>query len=95
MSNLDKLIEQSKKAYVEIATAYDAADINQKIVLSESVQKAQSTLVALQTANLAQSVTVTDADLAEMSMLRAKINNAAELQSAITGIIGLVSKFLL
>ena len=50
--------------------------------------------MALQTANLAQSVTVTDADLAEMSRLRAKINNAAELQSAIEGIISLVSKFL-
>lgn len=95
MSNLDKLIEQSKKAYVEIATAYDEADINQKIALSPKVQEAQSKLVALQTANLAQSVTVTDADLAEMSKLRTKINTAAELQSAIEGIIGLVGKFLL
>lgn len=94
MSNLSKLIEQSKQAYVEIATAYDEADIDLKIKLAPKVQAAQSKLVALQTANLSQSVTVTNDDLAEMSKLRTKINNAAELQTAIQGIISLVSKFL-
>ena len=95
MTNDEKLIAQAKKAYLEIAIAYDEADIDHKILLSPMVQDAQSKLLALQEAQLAQQIIVTDADLAEMSRLRTQINNAAELQSAIAGIIGLVSKFLL
>lgn len=95
MSNLDKMIEEAKLAYMAIATAYDQADINRKMALAPMVEKAQSKLVALQSRKLAQSVTITDEDLAEMVTLRNKINRAAELQAALEGIIRLVSKFVL
>ncbi|MCC9620798.1 hypothetical protein LPB41_03755 [Thalassospira sp. MA62] len=94
MSNLDMLIEQAEQAYMEIEIAYQQADINEKIDILPKVQVAQRKLTSLQSEKLDQLVTITDDDLAEMTKLRDKINQASDLQTTLMTLIGFLGKFL-
>ncbi len=95
MSNLDELIRAAKASFIEIDTAYQAADINEKLVMAETRNKAADQLVTLQAKRLIQNASaITDADITEMKDLKSRIDDAAEIQTALLQFVGLLAKFV-
>ncbi|MDP2698832.1 hypothetical protein [Thalassospira sp.] len=96
MSNLDQLIETAKNSFVAIEAAYQAADINAKVAMAPQRDQVASQLVALQTRQLKQNASaITDDDIAQMADLKKRIDNAAEIQTALTGFVSILAKFVL
>ncbi|OSQ49170.1 hypothetical protein [Thalassospira alkalitolerans] len=95
MTNLDEMIRAAKASFVAIDTAYQAADINDKLIMAETRNKAADQLVALQAKQLIRNASqITDADIAEMKNLKERIDTAAQIQAALLQFVGLVAKFV-
>ncbi|WP_404422683.1 hypothetical protein [Thalassospira australica] len=95
MNNLDELIRAAKNSFVEIDAAYQAADINEKLVMAESRNKAADQLMTLQAKRLIQNASaITDADIIEMKALKDRIDDAAQIQAALLQFVGLLVKFV-
>jgi len=95
MNNLDELIRAAKNSFVEIDAAYQAADINEKLVMAETRNKAADQLIALQAKRLIRNASaITDADITEMKSLKDRIDDAAQIQTALLQFVGLLAKFV-
>ena len=95
MSNLDELIRAAKASFIEIDAAYQSADINEKLVKAETRNKAADQLITLQAKRLIQNASaITDADIAEMKNLKDRIDDAAQIQTALLQFVGLLAKFV-
>ncbi|MFH1803761.1 MAG: hypothetical protein ABID63_02600 [Pseudomonadota bacterium] len=96
MSNLNQLIDAAKNSFVTLDAAWQAADINAKIAMAPQRDQAASQLVALQARQLKQNASaITDDDIAQMADLKNRIDNAADIQTALTGFVSILAKFVL
>lgn len=95
MNNLDELIRAAKNSFVEIDAAYQAADITEKLVMAETRNKAADQLMTLQAKRLIGNASaITDADITEMKALKDRIEDAAQIQTALLQFVGLLAKFV-
>ena len=94
MSDVSNLISAAMKTFIALDTQYETADINQKVALTASRNRAANALTKLKDNQISQDITVNPADIAQMNALAAKVQNGAALQTGLLEFLDIVKNYV-